>query len=104
LIDCTGRLIIYYFKSLQDKTDQVAEMVTIMKEAINVDEKIKNENDEKIERLLTENRGLRELLQIQTKYNFNGDNCNKEDKEVQTIVLFDEPILPITTTASETSC
>ena len=46
-------------------------MVTIMKQAIDMDEHITNEKDEKLECLLTENRGLRELLHIKNKYNVN---------------------------------
>ena len=80
-----------YFKNLQNKTDQVAEMVTIMKQAIDMDEHLTNEKDEKLECLLTENRGLRELLNIKNKYyvnyetNSNNNSYAKEDKDVQTV-------------------
>jgi hypothetical protein len=64
-------------------------MVTIMKQAIDMDEHLTNEKDEKLECLLTENRGLRELLNIKNKYNFNyetnNNNYTKEDKHVQTV-------------------
>jgi hypothetical protein len=63
-------------------------MVTIMKQAIDMDEHLTNEKDEKLECLLTENRGLRELLNIKNKYNFNYEtniNYTKEDKHVQTV-------------------
>ncbi len=60
-----------------------------MKQAIDMDEHLTNEKDEKLECLLTENRGLRELLNIKNKYNFNyetnNNNYTKEDKHVQTV-------------------
>ena len=82
-------------------------MVTVMKQAIDIDEHISNEKDEKLECLLTENRGLRELLNIKNKYNVNYEKicCNsKEDKDVQTTPL-DELIsnsIVITATSSVT--
>ena len=66
-------------------------MVTIMKQAIDMDEHLTNEKDEKLECLLTENRGLRELLNIKNKYyvnyetNSNNNSYAKEDKDVQTV-------------------
>ena len=61
-----------------------------MKQAIDMDEHITNEKDEKLECLLTENRGLRELLHIKNKYNVNYESNinnynNKEHKDVQTV-------------------
>lgn len=56
------------FKNLQDKTDQIAEMTQIMKHAIDVDEQTVNETEERLQSLLVENRGLKEILKIKSKY------------------------------------
>ncbi len=68
----------------QNKTDQIAEMASIMQTAIQIDEKTANRNEERLEMLLIENNGLRELLQIQSKYGMKSVR-NIEDKAVQTI-------------------
>jgi hypothetical protein len=39
-------------------------MLIVMKKAIDLDDDLRNESDEKLESLLVENRSLRELLQI----------------------------------------
>ncbi len=51
-------------------------MLIVMKQAIDLDDGLRNESDEKLESLLVENRSLRELLQIKTKYN---NNCLVEN-------------------------
>ena len=83
---------------MQEKTDQIAEMTEVMKTAIELDERLVNENEEKLQSLLVENRGLKEMLKIRTKYgafnirsrestsveprNVNGSNLI--DQEIQT--------------------
>jgi hypothetical protein len=73
-------------------------MTEVMKTAIELDERLVNENEEKLQSLLVENRGLKEMLKIRTKYgavctrsheptsvepcNVNGSNLI--DQEVQT--------------------
>jgi hypothetical protein len=77
------------FKSLQEKTDQIAEMSQVMKQAIDLDEKLINDNEEKLQTLLVENQGLKELLKIKTKYGFKEEN-NLADKQVQTEEIIEE--------------
>ena len=84
---------------MQEKTDQIAEMTEIMKHAVNVDEQVMNETEERLQSLLVENRGLKEILKIKSKYGAyepnnniitNSSNNNKTqrsnlvDREVQT--------------------
>lgn len=72
------------FKNLQEKTDQIAEMTEVMKHAIELDEKTINETEERLQSLLVENQGLKELLRIRSRYgNSNGVNT-MVNKEVQT--------------------
>lgn len=74
------------FKNLQEKTDQIAEMTEVMKHAIDLDEKTINEREERLQSLLVENQGLKELLRIKSRYG-NSDannNVNLVNKEVQT--------------------
>lgn len=69
-------------------------MTEVMKKAIDLDEKLVNENEEKLNSLLVENKGLKELLSIRNKYG-GTVNLTKEspersnglkliDKEIQT--------------------
>jgi len=83
-------------KSLQEKTDQIAEMTEIMKHAVNLDEQAMNETEERLQSLLVENRGLKEILKIKSKYgayepnnniitnNTKAKQSNLVDREVQT--------------------
>lgn len=74
------------FKNLQEKTDQIAEMTEVMRHAIDLDEKTINETEERLQSLLVENQGLKELLRIKSRYG-NSDannNVNLVNKEVQT--------------------
>merc|ERR1712024_142983 len=52
---------------LADRTDKVCEMAAVMKEAAKVDEENTNLQQEAMARLMTENKGLRELLDISQK-------------------------------------
>ena len=47
-------------------------MTEVMKTAIELDERLVNENEEKLQSLLVENRGLKEMLKIRTKYGGGG--------------------------------
>jgi len=49
---------------LADRTEKVCEMAAVMKEAVKVDEENTNLQQETMARLVTENKGLRELLEI----------------------------------------
>ena len=52
---------------LADRTEKVCEMAAVMKEAAKVDEENTNLQQETMARLVTENKGLRELLDISQK-------------------------------------
>lgn len=54
---------------LADRTEKVCEMAAVMKEAVRVDEDTCNQQQELMARLITENKGLRELLEISQKSN-----------------------------------
>jgi hypothetical protein len=43
-------------------------MTEVMKTAIELDEQLVSDNEEKLQSLLVENRGLKEMLKIRTKY------------------------------------
>jgi len=49
---------------LAERTEKVCEMAAVMKEAVRVDEETCNQQQELMARLITENKGLRELLEI----------------------------------------
>jgi hypothetical protein len=55
-------------------------MTSLMKMAVEVDEKSSSEINEKIESLFIENQGLKELLEIKNKYNDRQFNNNKDTK------------------------
>jgi len=89
------------FQSLQEKTDQIAEMTEVMKTAIELDERLVNENEEKLQSLLVENRGLKEMLKIRTKYGGGGINAMNsceptsgtvEQRSVNNVNLIDQEI------------
>ena len=77
-------ILTFWLKNLQEKTDQIAEMTEVMRKAVEIDDKHSNDNDEKLQSLITENRGLRELLKIKSKYGVREDNYYMVDKEVST--------------------
>jgi len=52
---------------LAERTEKVCEMAAVMKEAVKVDEENTNLQQETMARLVTENKGLRELLDISQK-------------------------------------
>eukprot|EP00092_Neocalanus_flemingeri_P037140 GFUD01040428.1.p1 GENE.GFUD01040428.1~~GFUD01040428.1.p1 ORF type:complete len:563 (+),score=227.84 GFUD01040428.1:177-1865(+) len=54
---------------LAERTEKVCEMAAVMKEAVRVDEDTCNQQQELMARLITENKGLRELLEISQKSN-----------------------------------
>lgn len=69
------------FQNLQEKTDQIAEMAEVMKKAIELDERQLYENEEKLQMLLVENRGLKEMLKIRNKYGTSGSKEHSTDYE-----------------------
>merc|ERR1711953_301943 len=51
-------------QALAERTEKVCEMAAVIKEAVRVDEAACNQQQETVVRLVTENKGLRELLEI----------------------------------------
>ena len=84
-------------KKLQERTDLVADMASVMRQAIDIDDRNANEFNEKMNQLVIENNGLRELLIINMKYGpkdmLDAKTSTKHDKEVQT--QFDEEKAPV---------
>lgn len=68
-------------KSLQEKTDKIAEMSEVMRTAVELDEKQVNEQEELIQSLLVENRGLKELLRIRTRYGVKDESSNSTNNQ-----------------------
>jgi SMC interacting uncharacterized protein involved in chromosome segregation len=54
----------YCFQKEQSKTEQICEMAGVMSKAIQIDDVIIQEEEERLAALEFENQGLRELLQI----------------------------------------
>jgi len=73
---------------LAERTEKVCEMAAVMKEAVRVDEEACNQQQELMARLITENKGLRELLEISQKNSPRTPKVKKVvpnvNKEVQT--------------------
>jgi len=68
---------------LAERTEKVCEMAAVMKESVRVDEEACTQQQELMARLMTENKGLRELLEISKKNNSSPrvkvmTNLNKE--------------------------
>ena len=59
-------------------------MTEVMRKAVEIDEKHSNESDERLQSLLVENRGLKELLKIKSRFGVREDNYLMVDKEVNT--------------------
>jgi len=54
---------------ITERTEKVCEMAAVMKEAVRMDEDSSNQQQEMMARLITENKGLREILDISQKNN-----------------------------------
>lgn len=75
------------YKELQEQADRICEMATIIKQAIEIDEGNYAYEQERLTQLVTENRGLRELLEISRTSGSLGRALTAPDtteKEVQT--------------------
>ncbi|XP_059483104.1 FGFR1 oncogene partner 2 homolog [Neocloeon triangulifer] len=51
-----------------DQADKISEMAAVMQHALKLDENDANRDEELVARLITENKNLRELVQISTQY------------------------------------
>ncbi|XP_067121473.1 FGFR1 oncogene partner 2 homolog isoform X1 [Centruroides vittatus] len=75
------------YKELQEQADRICDMAAIIKQAIEIDEGNYAYEQERLTQLLTENKGLRELLEISRTSGSLGRPSNAPDtteKEVQT--------------------
>jgi len=83
---------------LADRTEKVCEMAAIMKESVRVDEEACNQQQELMARLMTENKGLRELLEISKKNNSSPKvkkmmtNVNKEVQTESVPTVMDQEV------------
>ncbi|XP_001656904.2 FGFR1 oncogene partner 2 homolog [Aedes aegypti] len=87
---------------IRQQTQKIQEMAAVMQRASQLDEEKFNQEQEFLSKLITENKGLRELLEISHKYGSNGQRILVDDKSTQTdTYLLDA--LTATTSSSGTS-
>lgn len=82
---CRNRTIYDFCSSqiIQRQEEKIQEMVAIMQKAIKLDDddfEVVKKDQEDIRRLIEENRGLREILDISKKIGHLNDNGNHENK------------------------
>lgn len=56
--------LIFFFKDIQDKSSKIHEMASVMRRAIDIDDTNSASQEERINALLLENRGLKEILAV----------------------------------------
>lgn len=77
---------------IRQQTQKIQEMAAVMQRASQLDEEKFNQDQEFLSKLITENKGLRELLEISHKYGSNGQRILVDDKSTQTDThLLDAP-------------
>lgn len=69
---------------IRQQTQKIQEMAAVMQRASQLDEEKFNQEQEFLSKLITENKGLRELLEISHKYGSNGSKILVDDKSTQT--------------------
>jgi len=70
-----------YSETIYHQNVKIKEMATVMKKAAEADEEVQIEYSEAIERLSTENKGLRDLLNISVAFGSNNSNqCLSEEE------------------------
>lgn len=69
---------------IRQQTQKIQEMAAVMQRASQLDEEKFNQDQEFLSKLMTENKGLRELLEISHKYGSNGQRILVDDKSTQT--------------------
>lgn len=84
---------------IRQQTQKIQEMAAVMQRASKLDEEKLNQEQEFLSKLITENKGLRELLEISHKYGSNGQKILVDDKSTQT----DTYLLEALTTAASSS-
>lgn len=69
---------------IRQQTQKIQEMAAVMQRASQLDEEKFHQEQEFLSKLITENKGLRELLEISHKYGSNGQKILVDDKSTQT--------------------
>lgn len=69
---------------IRQQTQKIQEMAAVMQRASQIDEEKFNQEQEFLSKLITENKGLRELLEISKKYGSTGQKIMVDDKSTQT--------------------
>ncbi|XP_055531756.1 FGFR1 oncogene partner 2 homolog [Wyeomyia smithii] len=69
---------------IRQQTNKIQEMAAVMQRASQIDEEKFNQEQEFVSKLMTENKGLRELLEISQKYGSNGQRILVDEKSTQT--------------------
>ncbi|EAA00216.3 FGFR1 oncogene partner 2 homolog [Anopheles arabiensis] len=69
---------------IRQQTAKIQEMAAVMQRVSQIDEEKMNQEQEVLSKLVTENKGLRELLEISRKYGSGGQKMLVDDKSTQT--------------------
>uniref|UniRef100_A0A182Q2K6 FGFR1 oncogene partner 2 homolog n=1 Tax=Anopheles farauti TaxID=69004 RepID=A0A182Q2K6_9DIPT len=69
---------------IRQQTAKIQEMAAVMQRVSQLDEETLNQEQEVLSKLITENKGLRELLEISCKYGSGGQKMLVDDKATQT--------------------
>uniref|UniRef100_A0A182N327 FGFR1 oncogene partner 2 homolog n=1 Tax=Anopheles dirus TaxID=7168 RepID=A0A182N327_9DIPT len=69
---------------IRQQTAKIQEMAAVMQRVSQLDEEKLNQEQEVLSKLMTENKGLRELLEISCKYGSGGQKMLVDDKSTQT--------------------
>uniref|UniRef100_A0A182MA58 FGFR1 oncogene partner 2 homolog n=1 Tax=Anopheles culicifacies TaxID=139723 RepID=A0A182MA58_9DIPT len=69
---------------IRQQTAKIQEMAAVMQRVSQMDEEKVNQEQEVLSKLMTENKGLRELLEISRKYGSGGQKMLVDDKSTQT--------------------
>ncbi|XP_053685460.1 FGFR1 oncogene partner 2 homolog [Sabethes cyaneus] len=69
---------------IRQQTHKIQEMAAVMQRASQIDDEKCNQEQEFLSKLMTENKGLRELLEISQKYGSNGQKILVDEKSTQT--------------------
>ncbi|XP_055597807.1 FGFR1 oncogene partner 2 homolog [Uranotaenia lowii] len=69
---------------IRQQTQKIQEMAAVMQRASQIDEEKFYQEQEFLSKLMTENKGLRELLEISQKYGSNGQKIMVDNKSTQT--------------------
>lgn len=85
---------------IRQQTQKIQEMAAVMQRASKLDEEKLNQEQEFLSKLITENKGLRELLEISHKYGSNGQKILVDDKSTQTDTYLPDALTPASSSKS----